>query len=301
MEEITRFLTLLLISFLRYIIILLICYGITAVVFPYLIRMMKESQLLVKPNYRNEMIPSEAGLIFVVLLPFTIGIGMFFSVKSFTTIHAILFLFVITGMGLLGLLDDLIGTNEHKGFKGHFTALLKENRLTSGGFKAIFGAIIAMVFSLATLNLMNLEWKLSVIWIILINFLLVVLGANTINLFDLRPGRAGKVFLLGFILILAFSQHFEDYVGLFIPILAIVLFYLPFDLKAKAMLGDVGSNLLGATLGIMMAWMLSDFGKIVAVIILAALQYAAERYSFTDIIAKYRWLEYLDNWGRGRN
>lgn len=294
MAETAQFFTALLLSLLRYIIILAICYGITAFTFPYLLRMMQESNL-VKPNFREELIPSEAGLVFVVLLPLTIGIGMFFQVKSFTTLNAILFLFVVIGMGLLGLLDDLIGTHEYKGFRGHFRALLKEKRLTSGGFKALFGAVIAMVFSMATANLFQSSWNL---WLVFINFILVVLSANTINIFDLRPGRAGKVFLIGFILILAFSKDFENYVGLFMPILAIVLFYLPFDLKAKVMMGDVGSNLLGATLGVMMAWMLTDLGKIVAVALLIAVQLVAEKYSFTKIIEKYRWLRNFDDWGR---
>ncbi|HOP73992.1 MAG TPA: phospho-N-acetylmuramoyl-pentapeptide-transferase [Bacillota bacterium] len=297
MAEVTQFMTTLFLSLLRYIIILFICYGITAFIFPYLLRMMQESNLQ-KPNFREELIPSEAGMIFVVLLPLTIGIGMFLKVKSFTTLNAILFLFVVIGMGFLGLLDDLIGTNEHKGFRGHFKALLKEKRLTSGGFKAIFGAVIAMVFSLATASLMNAHWNL---WVILINFILVVLSANTINLFDLRPGRAGKVFLVGFILILAFSKDFENYMGLFLPLLAIVLYYLPFDLKAKVMMGDVGSNILGATLGVMMAWMLTDFSKIIAATLLIILQLLAEKYSFTKIIEKYRWLKKFDNWGRGEN
>jgi len=295
MAEATQFFTALLLSLLRYVSILLICYLITAFSFPYLLRLMQESNLL-KPNFREELIPAEAGMVFVVLLPLTIGIGMFLKVRSFTTINAILFLFVVIGMGFLGLLDDLIGTHEHKGFRGHFRALLKEKRLTTGGFKAFFGAVIAMVFSMATASLLQAHWNL---WLILINFVLVVLSANTINLFDLRPGRAGKVFLVGFVLILAFSKDFENYVGLFMPLLAIVLYYLPFDLKARVMMGDVGSNLLGAALGVMMAWMLTNLGKIVAAGLLIIIQLLAEKYSFTKIIENNRWLRKFDQWGRG--
>ena len=107
------------------------------------------------------------------------------------------------------------------------------------------------------------------------------------------------MFILGFILILAFSKDFEKTVGLFIPILAILLFYLPFDLKAKVMMGDVGSNLLGATLGIMMSWMLSDLGKVISILILIGLQLTAEKFSFSKMIEENRWLRYLDNIGRG--
>ena len=64
------------------------------------------------------------------------------------------------------------------------------------------------------------------------------------------------------------------------------------------MLGDVGSNLLGASLGMMMVWMLSGFGKIIALIIFMGLQFAAEKLSFSEIIDKYGPLKYLDRLGR---
>lgn len=295
MIEVIDFFKSLIFYFTRYLGILLGSYLLTALSFRYLVQMMHDAALL-KLNYRNESIPAVAGLVFVVLLPITVGLGMLFSIKSFTLIHSILFLFVIIGMGFLGMLDDLIGNHEHKGFRGHFKILLKEKKLTTGAFKALFGAVIAMVFSIASSQLLSGGFK---IWIILTSFLLVVLSANTINLFDLRPGRAGKMFILGFILILAFSKDFEKTVGLFIPILAILLFYLPFDLKAKVMMGDVGSNLLGATLGIMMSWMLSDLGKVISILILIGLQLTAEKFSFSKMIEENRWLRYLDNIGRG--
>lgn len=292
--EVSGFLLGLLISFLRYLAILVFTYWVTGRVFPYLFRMLKERNLTTI-NYQGEQIPSEAGLIFVMLLPLTIGLGMLLSLQSFTTIHAVLFLFAVIGMGFLGLLDDLIGTQEHKGFKGHFRALFKENRLTSGGFKAIFGAIIAFVFGLASANLLQSGWKY---WQIGIDFLLLALSANTVNLFDLRPGRAGKFFAMAFVLIVVFSRDFDTYLGLFLPALAILLYYLPYDLRARVMLGDVGSNLLGAILGVMMAWMLTDAGKLMAVALLIGLQVAAEKVSFTEIISKTSWLRKFDEWGR---
>jgi UDP-N-acetylmuramyl pentapeptide phosphotransferase/UDP-N-acetylglucosamine-1-phosphate transferase len=281
-------------SLIRYFIILLASYGLTAFVFPYIRGLISEANLT-KPNFRDEMIPAVAGLIFVVMLPLICGIGLILSVKSFTSINVFLFLFVIIGMGLLGFLDDQLGNHNDKGFRGHFTALLKEKRLTTGGFKAAFGAVIALVFCIGTAKLIKTSWAP---WQILINFLLVSLAANSINLFDLRPGRAGKIYIIGFILIFAFSKRFDDYIGLFFPILAIMMYYLPYDLRARVMMGDVGSNLLGASLGVMMAWMFSDVSKIVALIIMVALQIAAEKFSFTEIIEKYSLLRHFDQLGR---
>jgi UDP-GlcNAc:undecaprenyl-phosphate GlcNAc-1-phosphate transferase len=294
--DITDFGNMILLSLVRYVLILIISYALTAFSFPYLYRFMVEAEL-VKANFREERIPAVAGLIFLVLLPLTIGLGMLFKIESFSTVNAVLFLWTALGMGLIGFIDDAVGTNEHKGFKGHLRALFRENRLTTGGFKAFFGAIVAIVFSAATANLLSPHFSP---WLIVMNFLLVALSANTINLFDLRPGRAGKMFIFAFILILLLSKDFEKYAGLFIPILAIMLFYLPFDLKARVMMGDVGSNLLGATLGVMMAWMLSDTGKIIAVSLLILFHLAAEKISFSKVIEGNRLLRSLDKLGRRR-
>ncbi|HEY8462971.1 MAG TPA: phospho-N-acetylmuramoyl-pentapeptide-transferase [Bacillota bacterium] len=294
MIEISEFLQTILLSLARYLLILIVSYILTWLSFPYLYRLMVEGQL-VRPNYREERIPAVAGLLFVVLLPLTTGLGMAFSVKSFTTVNAVLFLWVILGMGLIGFIDDVIGDHTQKGFKGHFRALFKDKRLTTGGLKAFFGAVIALVFSIATANLV--KGKLEV-WPVISNFLLVALCANSLNLFDLRPGRAGKIFIAGFVIVLMFSQDFEVYTGLFVPILAIMLYYLPYDLKARVMMGDVGSNLLGASLGVMMAWMFSDLSKLIAIILLVILQLTAEKISFSKVIDQHRLLRSLDEIGR---
>src|SRR5205823_4939196 len=78
----------------------------------------------------------------------------------------------------------------------------------------------------------------------LLDGVLVALAANLLNLFDLRPGRASKVFLVGV------AGLFLTGVGAgSLPILAAtavaVLVWLPLDLGEHAMLGDAGANLLG--------------------------------------------------------
>jgi UDP-GlcNAc:undecaprenyl-phosphate GlcNAc-1-phosphate transferase len=281
----------------RYVLILVVSYILTGIFFPYFYRFMVEGGL-VKPNYRGERIPAVAGLLFVVLLPLATVLGMIFKVQSFTTVNAVLFLWVTLGMGLIGFIDDVVGDNDYKGFRGHLKALFKEHRLTTGSFKACFGAIIALVFSITSANLNGVKIML---WTVGSSFLLVTLAANAVNLFDLRPGRAGKMYIFGFVLILMFTKDFEVYTGLFIPILAIMLFYLPYDLKGRVMMGDVGSNLLGASLGIMMVWMFSDLGKIVAITVLIVLHLAAEKVSFSKLIAQHRFLRSLDELGRRKN
>lgn len=281
----------------RYLLIMGVSYLLAALAFPSLLNLFSEAGL-VKPNYQGEKIPVAGGVLFIVMVPVITAIGILFEVKTFTTQNSFLFLFVLIAIGFMGFFDDQLSVHAVKGFRGHFRVLFEQKKLTSGAFKALFGAIIALVFSFGTFEFMKGNWPW---WTFIVNFLLVALTANSINIFDLRPGRAGKVYLLAFVLILLFSRDFESYISLFIPILAIMIYYLPFDLRGKVMLGDSGSNLLGASLGIMMAWMLNDTGKIVALVILIAIQLIAERYSFTKIINRVGILRFLDELGRRKD
>ena len=294
MEELVEFLQLNLFFLLRYFLLLTVSALLTVFLLPYLTKMLTESNLL-KTNYRGENIPAAAGLIFLVILPLGIGLGFLLGITSITSVNAVLFIFVVLGMGLAGFIDDCLGNHGVKGFKGHLKAFIKEKKLTTGGLKALFGGTVALVFSIANARLNGFG---NYPWIIIIDFFLVALAANIINLFDLRPGRAGKAYLIVFITVLLLSKNFINFTGLFLPVMVILLCYLPHDLKAKMMLGDVGSNLLGASLGIMMVWMLSDFGKIIAFIIFLSLQLAAEKISFSEVIDKYRPLKYFDQLGR---
>lgn len=294
MEELNVFFQINLFFLLRYLLLLTVSALLTVFLLPYLNNLLIESNL-VKSNYRSEKIPAAAGLIFVSVMPLTYGLGFLLAIDSFISAHAVLFLLVILGMGLAGFIDDCLGSHAVKGFKGHLKAFWKEKRLTTGGLKAFLGGTIALVFSIANARLNGFG---AYPWMFVVDFLLVALASNVINLFDLRPGRAGKVSLLIFILILLFSKNFIDYTGLFLPLPVILLLYMPYDLKAQMMLGDTGSNLLGASLGMMMVWMLSDFGKIIALLIFLGLQFAAEKISFSEIIDKYGPLKYLDRLGR---
>jgi UDP-GlcNAc:undecaprenyl-phosphate GlcNAc-1-phosphate transferase len=283
-----------LISLGRFFLILAVSYILALFSLPYLLKMIAKAGI-VKENYRGEKIPSAGGLVFISLLPVIAGLGLALGVATFSNPSVFLFLFVILGMGFLGFVDDQLGNHDVKGYKGHLTKLLKEHELTTGGYKLLCGGVIALVFSLGTAKLLDPRFELLSM---ILNFLLICSAANTINLFDLRPGRAGKVYVLGFIIILVFSKSFENHIGLFLPILAILFAYLPLDLRAKVMLGDLGSNLLGASLGMMMAWMFSDLSKLVALILIIGLQIASEKYSFSEIINNHQWLRALDDFGR---
>ena len=292
--ELSDFLQPVLLTLIKYLLIFSCSYFLTFLTFPFIRGLINQAGF-VKPNFREEPIPAVAGIVFVALLPIITGLDMLLAVNSLY--NSMLFLFVTVGMGFMGLLDDQMGNRSSKGFKGHFLALIKSKQLTSGGFKALFGAMIALVFSIGVALPVKSVWFP---WTILINFLLVSLATNMVNLFDLRPGRAGKIYLIAFLIILAFSKNLENYFGLFLPIAAIALYYLPFDLRSAVMMGDVGSNLLGASLGMMMAWMFNDLSKVVALAIMIILQLSAEKVSFTKVIEKNNLLRFIDDIGRGQ-
>lgn len=298
MDELVEFLQLNAFYLLRYLLLLTVSALLTVFLLPYLTKMFTDSNLL-KPNYRGENIPAASGLIFLIILPIGFGLGFLLAINCFTSVNAVLYLLVVLGMGLAGFIDDCLGDHGAKGFKGHLKAFWKDKKLTTGLLKALFGGAIALVFSIANARLNGFG---NYPWIVGIDFLLVALVPNIINLFDLRPGRAGKAYLIIMItvLLLSLNRNFIVYTGLFLPITIILLIYLPYDLKAKMMLGDVGSNLLGSSLGMMMVWMLSDFGKIIALIIFISLQLAAEKISFSEIIERYRPLKYFDQLGRDK-
>lgn len=163
----------------------------------------------------------------------------------------------------IGLADDLWSGPE-RGFRAH----LRAGRTTG-------------VLKLAGIPLYALVRTRSIS-----GALLVGLSANALNQLDTRPGRALKAYI-------AFA------VPLRAPLRAAVLIA-PYDLREMAMLGDSGSNALGALLG----W--SSVSRItgtrnrwLAIAALAGLTALGERTSLGQIIERTPALRRVDEWGRG--
>ncbi len=235
-------------------------------------------------NYMGERIPNCMGLLFIFVQVFNLSFSYLISMDNN---NYIVYLFSLVLMGLVGLLDDLIGEKEVKGLKGHITNFLKGNP-TTGGIKAGVGFLISLFVSI-TLSRNVLE--------VIVNTLIIALFTNLINLFDLRPGRSTKVFIL-FGIILFITSITYEYSQILFSFFGILLIYLPKDLKAKVMMGDVGSNTMGITLGIYCAFTQSIQVKMIYVIILLTLHILAEKVSFSKIIEKNRLLKLLDDLGR---
>lgn len=73
---------------------------------------------------------------------------------------------------------------------------------------------------------------------------------------------------------------------------------LPEEGSERAMLGDTGANPLGAVIGIGIVFGASSTGRLVACLIAVAINLAAERWSFSEIIESSAVLRFLDGIGQ---
>jgi hypothetical protein len=133
-------------------------------------------------------------------------------------------------------------------------------------------------------------------WTILEVALLVALSANFVNLLDRAPGRAGKVSIASAVGLAIFGAAAWT-VGAAATIGAAVACLWP-DLRERAMLGDSGANPLGAVVGLGLAISLTTPWRIAAIGVLAALNLASERWSYSAAIDRTPWLRSLDRLGR---
>ena len=74
-----------------------------------------------------------------------------------------------------------------------------------------------------------------------------------------------------------------------------------FDLREQLMLGDAGSNVIGAAAGLGVVLTFGSAIRILVLIGLIALNIASERVSFSKVIDSIGPLRYLDRIGRSRH
>jgi hypothetical protein len=161
----------------------------------------------------------------------------------------------------LGLADDLWSGPE-RGFRGHL-----RGGPTTGVLKLVGIPLVGLV---ATRRLSGA--------------LLVGLTANFLNQLDTRPGRALKAYL-------AAASIVEAPRG-------VAVLLLPYDLREMAMLGDAGSNGLGALLGLNSVSRITGRGRWVAIGALAGLTLLGERTSLGALIERTPLLREIDALGR---
>jgi UDP-N-acetylmuramyl pentapeptide phosphotransferase/UDP-N-acetylglucosamine-1-phosphate transferase len=194
------------------------------------------------------------------------------------------------GSGVLGGYDDLAGSADSRGFKGHLGALAR-GEVTSGAVKIL--GIGATGLAAAAIAGSPAPSRAGRAFDALLNGAIIAGSANLMNLFDLRPGRAIKVGLItGTPLALSPSAA-----AVAAAPLGAAAALLPEDLGERAMLGDTGSNALGALLGLA-ATRLPRGTRLAVFAGLAGLNAASEFVSFTKVIRETPVLNRLDMLGR---
>jgi UDP-N-acetylmuramyl pentapeptide phosphotransferase/UDP-N-acetylglucosamine-1-phosphate transferase len=195
------------------------------------------------------------------------------------------------GAGLFGGYDDLKGSGSRRGFRGHLTALA-HGEVTTGAVK--LAGIGATGLAAAAL-LGGISADDGTATDLAVNAGLAAGGANLLNLFDLRPGRAIKVTLAAAAALGAASP--AGRLAAAAPAGA-ALAVLPEDLGERAMLGDAGANALGAMLGVAAAVALPRKARVTVLAAITGLTGASEVVSFTRVIERTPPLRWLDMLGR---
>lgn len=240
-------------------------------------------------------------------------------------------LLLVVGAAGFGVVDDLFGDPTAKGFRGHLRALAG-GRLTTGGLKLLgigglaLAAALPLTQELAGPDSRRWITALTGVAIWALAALVIALSANLVNLTDLRPGRALKVYsfmvLVGVGIVIwpswtASSSSISFWMdgsavpmmvdlvwtgGMKLSLLALalgpVLAVWRYDLGERAMLGDMGANAMGALAGFILAWRSPLWLLAILAVVLLALNAASERVSFSKVIRRVRFLSWLDGLGR---
>jgi UDP-N-acetylmuramyl pentapeptide phosphotransferase/UDP-N-acetylglucosamine-1-phosphate transferase len=197
----------------------------------------------------------------------------------------------VIGVAFLGFLDDSLGRGQAedapRGWRGHARAL-RQGRLSTGAIKAL-GAVALAAYVVSGTGREVPGYLADVA--------LLVLATNLFNLLDLRPGRAEKaLFLLGAGLCLGgWTARPIELLGIFAGGILVGAW---FTLRERAMLGDTGSNLLGAVAGVWLLTSLGESGRLIALFVLAALTIFGEFRSISKVIESVPPLRWLDSLGR---
>ncbi len=197
----------------------------------------------------------------------------------------------VLGVALLGLIDDALGrgaaTDTARGWRGHARAV-GGGHFSTGAVKAV-GALALAAYAASGRGQEGLDY--------VADLALLLLATNLFNLLDLRPGRVEKVLvvLLAGLCLGAWTVEPLELVGLFVGPVLVVAF---FTLRERAMLGDSGSNLIGALAGIALLETLDETGRLIALGVVAALTIYGEFRSISRTIDSFPPLRALDSLGR---
>jgi UDP-GlcNAc:undecaprenyl-phosphate/decaprenyl-phosphate GlcNAc-1-phosphate transferase len=281
----------------------LVSLGVAAIIVPAAVRGLRQ-QGFVRENYRGLAVAFPAGIAAVAAALVTLGplalIDELSDADLFTAGVDTAVTYVV-GVALLGLVDDFVGSGvlmaregsartaapRPRGWRGHAQATAAGG-FSTGTLKAA-GSLGVALFVLRGQGLTAAEYLLAVA--------LLVLATNLFNLLDLRPGRSAKaLFLLGAGLTIGATDLDPFWaLGVFVgPVLVL----LPLELRERAMLGDTGSNVVGAVAGLWLVFTLSTLAQAIALGLIAMATVYGEFRSISELIEKTPILRQLDSLGR---
>jgi UDP-GlcNAc:undecaprenyl-phosphate GlcNAc-1-phosphate transferase len=267
---------------------LVVSVAVAALVAPAMLRALAHGHL-VQENYRGRPLPCPAGAVIVAaallsLVPLMLVVRLA-DEEVFRPELRLIALYAI-GVAFLGLLDDVLDAG-HRGWRGHGAAVLG-GAVSTGALKAA-GSLGLALFVLSGRYENDGRYLLAVA--------VLVLATNLFNLLDLRPGRSVKAFLLLGVGVTLGAWTLEPLaaMGLFVgPVLVIGLY----DLREQALLGDTGSNLIGALAGLWVVVALPPTGQAIALGIMAIATVYGEFRSISKLIERTPLLRHLDSLGR---
>jgi UDP-N-acetylmuramyl pentapeptide phosphotransferase/UDP-N-acetylglucosamine-1-phosphate transferase len=244
----------------------------------------------VRENYRGKRLPFPAGWLIVaaavvalvVLAPLQELAGADDVLRPELGVVVV----YVLGVGFLGLVDDVF-SGASRGWRGHGRAVMS-GRFATGALKAV-GSLGLALYVMTGRGYGTGEYLLAVA--------LLVLTTNLFNLLDLRPGRSVKAFVLLGIGLTVGARDVDPLwaLGLFAgPVLALGVY----DVRERAMLGDTGSNVIGALAGLWMVLALGTTGQIVALVVVLAITVYGEFRSLSAFIERTPGFRQLDSFGR---
>lgn len=278
---------------------LLIAFAVSLFVAPVLLRGLRDAGF-VRSNYAGREVPVPSG----ILLPVSAFVALGIAAPLDRLVDEDILggpglagvLIYIIGVCLLGAIDDLLGTpaiegglgrQDPRGVRGHLKATFGGG-FSTGAVKAI-GSLGLAAFAMGLIVPGDWEYVLAIA--------LVVVTTNLFNLLDLRPGRALKVFFALAIGLSVGAWTLEPLweMGVFFGALPVLMFY---DLREQGMLGDTGSNAVGAMAGLWMVLVLDTTGQAIALAVVLLITLYGEFRSISQMIDRTPVLRFIDHLGR---
>lgn len=266
---------------------------------PVLLRGLQEAGF-VRTNYAGREVPVPSGILIPLAAFVALGVSApldrLLDDEILGGSGLVGVMIYIIGVCLLGAIDDLLGTpviegglgrQDPRGVRGHAKATFSGG-FSTGAVKAV-GSLGLAAFAMGLIVPGDLEYLLAIA--------LVVVTTNLFNLLDLRPGRALKVFFVVAIGLCIGAWTLEPVwlTGVFLGSLPILLYY---DLGEQGMLGDTGSNAIGAIAGVWMVLTLSTTAQLIALAVVVLITLYGEFRSISQLIDRTPVLRSLDHLGR---